>query len=86
LKEHPVEAGLDANFTAIDEQTSDELIELSVEEMIKSSIKNLTEADNLKYLIRIFASKSLFAGEIIALIKNRKIVLNFSQSIIPTGN
>ncbi|MGD1007181.1 MAG: UvrD-helicase domain-containing protein [Ignavibacteriaceae bacterium] len=81
LKEHPVEAGLDANFTAIDEQTSDELIELSVEEMIKSSIKNLTEADNLKYLIRIFASKSLFAGEIIALIKNRKIVLNFSQSI-----
>ena len=81
LKEHPVEAGLDANFTAIDEQTSDELIELSVEEMIKASIKNTDEADNLKYLIRIFASKSLFAGEIIALIKNRKNVLNFSESI-----
>jgi ATP-dependent helicase/nuclease subunit A len=81
LKEHPVEAGLDANFTAIDEQTSDELIELSVEEMIKSSIKNLAETEKLKYLIRIFASKSLFAGEIIALIKNRKNILHFSQSI-----
>ena len=67
LKEHPVEAGLDANFTAVDEQISDELIELSVEEMIKSSIKNPDEMDNLKYLIRIIASKSLFAGEIIAL-------------------
>ncbi|MGA7722105.1 MAG: UvrD-helicase domain-containing protein [Ignavibacteriaceae bacterium] len=81
LKEHPVEAGLDANFTAVDEQISDELIELSVEEMIKSSIKNPDEMDNLKYLIRIIASKSLFAGEIIALIKNRKNVLSFSQSI-----
>jgi ATP-dependent helicase/nuclease subunit A len=81
LKEHPVEAGLDANFTPIDEQTSDELIEMSVEEMIKSSIKNPGETDNLKYLIRIFASKGLFAGEIISLIKNRKNVLNFSESI-----
>jgi ATP-dependent helicase/nuclease subunit A len=81
LKEHPVEAGLDANFIAIDEQLSDELIELSVEEMIKASIKNLEETDNLKYLIRIFASKSLFAGEITSLIKNRKNVLNFSEDI-----
>ena len=49
--------------------------------MIKASIKNLEEADNLKSFIRIFASKSLFANEITALIKNRKNILNFSQSI-----
>jgi ATP-dependent helicase/nuclease subunit A len=32
LREYPVEAGLDARFVPIDEQLSDELIELSIEE------------------------------------------------------
>ena len=35
LREHPVEAGIDADFTAIDEMFSDELIEISIEELIK---------------------------------------------------
>ena len=35
LRQFPVEAGLDANFQPIDEITSDELVELAVEETIK---------------------------------------------------
>ncbi len=81
LREYPVEAELDANFSAIDEQTSNEFIELSVEEMIKSSIKNNGEAEKLKYLIRLFASKGLFAGEIGALIKERRNVLASAKNI-----
>ncbi len=81
LREHPVEAGLDANFSAIDEQTSRELIELSVEEMIKSAIKDPSDSENLKYMIRLFASKNIFAKEIISLIKDRKNVLSVEQNI-----
>ena len=81
LREHPVEAGLDANFSAIDEKMSDELIELSVEEMIKHAINSHAEENNLKYLIRYFASKNLFSREIRSLIKNRKNVLNVDEKI-----
>jgi len=81
LREHPVEAELDANFTPIDEQTSTELIELSVEEMIKDSIKKDAYSGELKDLIRLFASKSLFAKEIISLIKERKNVITVAERI-----
>ncbi len=81
LREHPVEAGLDANFTAANEQTSGELIELSVEEVIKNSIKDESCSEDLKYLIRMFASKSLFAGEIASMIRNRKNVLGIAERI-----
>jgi ATP-dependent helicase/nuclease subunit A len=75
LREHPVEAGLDANFTPVDEITSGELIELSVEEMIKDSLNDKDDEEKLKNLIRVYSSKSLLSKEIISLIKNRKNVL-----------
>ncbi len=81
LREHPVEAGLDANFTAIDEKMSDELIELSVEEMVKNAISSKEDSNNLKYLIRYFSSKSLFSREIKELIIKRKNVLNIQEKI-----
>src|SRR3990172_9962726 len=55
LKEYPVEASLDANFQAIDEILSNELVELSVEETIKSAFNSSEDSEDLKYLIRIFA-------------------------------
>ncbi len=81
LKQFPVEAELDANFVPVDEQISNELIELSVEEVIKNSIKDPDEEKNLKYLIRVFASKNIFARELISLIKNRKNVLETTDKI-----
>jgi UvrD/REP helicase. len=40
LKQYPVEAQLDARFIPIDENLSNELIEISVEEMIRSAFDN----------------------------------------------
>ena len=74
LREFPVEASLDANFQPIDENLSNELVELSVEEVIKSAFENPDEVNGLKYLIRNFASRKTFAEELFFLIKNRKNV------------
>ncbi len=81
LKEYPVEASLDANFQAIDETLSNELVELSVEETIKSAFDNPQDSEDLKYLIRIFASKRIFADELFSLIKNRKNVFDLAEKI-----
>lgn len=90
LKEYPVEADLDADFIPIDVNLSNELIELSVDEMILNSFKqkpfpadgNFTDKQNkLKYLIRIFGSKQRFEDELISLIQNRKNVLGLASKI-----
>ncbi len=81
LRENPVEAGLDANFSAIDEVLSDELIELSVDELLKNIFKTHEDEDKLKYLIRIYGSKSLLTREIISLVKRRKNVLVLADRI-----
>jgi ATP-dependent helicase/nuclease subunit A len=78
LKEYPVEASLDANFQPIDESLSNELVELSIEETIKSAFDNQEEGEDLKYLIRVFASKKIFAEELFSLIKNRKNVFDLA--------
>ena len=81
LREFPVEAGLDANFTPIDEQLSNELIELSVDELIKGSFKEKEEAEKLKYLVRILGSRSILIKELISLIKKRKNVLVIEEKL-----
>ncbi len=81
LREYPVEAELDARFIPIDENLSEELIELSVEEMIRASFENELVSDNLKYLIRLFSSKIKLQNQIVRLIKNRKNVFAVKEKI-----
>ena len=81
LREFPVEAGLDANFTPVDEQLSDELIELSVDELTKNSLKEKETEKKLKYLVRILGSRSILTKELISLIKIRKNVFVIAGSI-----
>lgn len=81
LKEFPVEAQIDAHFVPIDENLASELIELSVEEMIRSAFEDETIKEDLKYLIRIFTSKTRFEDEIAKLIKNRKNVFTIKENI-----
>ncbi len=78
LREHPVEAVIDANFTPIDEIFADELIELSVEEIIKSSLENSPDEKKLKYLIRLLSSKFVFGRELAFSIKHRRNLLNLT--------
>jgi ATP-dependent helicase/nuclease subunit A len=81
LREFPVEADLDANFSPIDEQLSDELIELSVDELIKKAFIDKFDEEKIKYLIRILGSKSIFTRELITLIKNRKNIFSLEKNI-----
>jgi len=81
LRQHPVEAGIDANFSPIDELTSNELIELSVEELVREYFNNSENVEKLKYLIRILGSKPILSRELISLIKKRKNILALSESI-----
>ncbi len=81
LREHPVEAGIDANFTPIDEIFSDELIELSVEEVIKTTLTNSDENEKLKYLIRLFSSKLILSRELISSIKHRRNLLILADKL-----
>ena len=81
LREYPVEAELDARFIPIDEKLSEELIELSVEEMIRSSFENELINEDLKYLIRIFSSKIKLQNQIVKLINNRKNVFSVKERI-----
>jgi ATP-dependent helicase/nuclease subunit A len=81
LREFPVEASLDANFQPIDENLSNELVELSVDEVIKSAFENPDEVNELKYLIRNFASRKIFTEELFFLIKNRKNVTDLVEKV-----
>lgn len=80
LKEYPLEAGIDANFSPIDPVMSKELIELSINEYIN---KNLGEKpnENLKELLRTFGSKSLFVNRMFGLIEKRKKIVALSEEL-----
>lgn len=84
LREHPVESGIDANFTAIDQNESAELIELSIQEAFNQS-ESKTEEEDLKYLIRTFSSKDILQRELTSLINNRKNVLSVKEHIYNNG-
>lgn len=81
LREYPVEADLDARFVPIDEQLSDELIELSIEETIKILLDDKSTEDDVKYLIRILGSRNRLESELFGLIKQRKNLLNIRNEI-----
>ncbi|MGE5401035.1 MAG: UvrD-helicase domain-containing protein [Ignavibacteriales bacterium] len=81
LREFPVEAQLDAGFIPIDNHLTNELIDLSIEEVIRNSLKDNESANDLKYLIRIFASRDTFAKALSSLIQKRKNILKLSNEI-----
>jgi len=80
LKEFPVEAELDANFTPIDQTTAAELLELSVEETLRKKLEDSAN-EEVKDLIRLFASKKNLVAQLHKLIDHRKIVLLLEQEI-----
>ncbi len=72
LKEFAPEAGIDAGFSPIDQTTSDEFIELAIEESMMGLIKNPIHSDSLKYLIRFFGSKSILKDQIAKAVNHRR--------------
>ena len=80
LKDYAPEAGIDANFSPIDARTSEELLELSIEEAINKKIRDEETAADLKYLLRIFGTKSTLIKKVKELFHKRKT----TQKIIDT--
>lgn len=78
LREHPVEAGIDANFTPIEPSKSNELIELSVNELFSEYLEK-KEDEEIKYLIRLFASKENFRSQLVSFINERKNLLELKS-------
>lgn len=81
LKNYPVEAGLDANFIPIDTATTDELVELSINEVIDSLFKDEANSKVLKELIRYFGTRYKLESEFRKLLYNKKNVHILKESI-----
>ncbi|MFH1196132.1 MAG: UvrD-helicase domain-containing protein [bacterium] len=86
LREFSPPAGIDTNFSPVDQLTSAELIELSIEEYINGKLKSGIDTDNIKYLIRYYGSKSLLAKDLAGLIQKRRNILNYSQKLYSLSN
>lgn len=74
LKNYPVEAGVDANFIPIDQSTADELIELSINEVVDSMFKDDINSVLIKELIRYFGTRYKLESELKKLLNNKKNV------------
>lgn len=72
LREFPVEASIDANFVPIEQRTSNDLIELSTEQIIRDKISDRIESKEVKLLIRLLGSKRALARELGDLVQSRK--------------
>jgi len=81
LKEFSPEAGIDADFAPIDKNTSDELIDLSIQETLKEGFKNSGKINVFKRLIRFFGSKDNFNKQVKSVIKERKNILHLYDSV-----
>ncbi len=82
LKEFSPEAGIDANFTPIDKNRSDELITTTIEELTSEIIKSKNEFwEDYKKSIRLFGSKDIVSKHLKKMIDNRSTLLKLSESL-----
>lgn len=72
LKNFPVEAELDANFIPIDARQSDELLDLSIEQIFTSQSGDSVTGQIIKKLIRLFFSETKLKNELKLLFNKRK--------------
>ena len=81
LKEYPVEASLDANFTTINEQKSSELIDLSIQNTLREMLNSPEGQSDVKTLIRLLGSFSRLASELSGLVGKRKNILMLIEKL-----
>ncbi len=81
LREFPIEAEIDANFSPIDASLSKELINLSLNEAFKSFERSEEKNIVLKWLIRIFGSSQNLASQLEHTINHRNSVSELSKKV-----
>ncbi len=74
LREFAPEAGIDANFTSIDETETNDLLNLLIDDEVNKKLTDEKTADDIKYLIRILGSKENLVQQTKKLIQKRKNV------------
>jgi len=71
LREFPVEASIDAGFTPMDAQTSEEYIGLAINELVKQVDKNTPLTSLIKEMIRYFGSRQSLSNALEKAISQR---------------
>ncbi len=84
LKEFAPEAEIDASFIPIDPIITNELINLSLEEIFKNIGRNNDYEEIIKKLIRFFGSKNILFKQLVQMIKKRdkieRVVKEYSET------
>lgn len=81
LRSFPVESGLDAGFTPMDQFTADELLRLSTDSVIRSSFIQDSAGSDVRYLMRIFSSRAALSDAVVSLVQKRKILYQLADEI-----
>lgn len=82
LKEFPTEAGIDANFSPIDQRTANELIISSIDEIIQKSIRNNDELlEYVKRNIRLLGSQKALKSVLKEMIYKQKEIEKITETI-----
>lgn len=81
LKEFPVEASVDANFIPVNEQKTFELLDLSIEKVIREMLGNPEQQSDIKSLIRLLGSKANLKRELANLVSKRKNIFYHEKLI-----
>ncbi len=85
LKKFPVEASLDANFSTIDEHKAAELVDLSIESILRELLKDSDKQSDVKLLVRLLGSMPRLVAALSDLIGKRKNVLNLIDKYYSSG-
>ena len=80
LKEFAPEAELDVNFVPIDTIASQDLLDQSIEELIRNFVNKNNLVNEIKYLIRYFGSKTIFVKELKNSIGKRRDILELIKN------
>jgi len=81
LKEYPLEAGLDPSFKLLDDQSSDNLMRETTDEIISRSLVDETLSPDIKKLIRLLRGTSRFKSTMKEMIDGRKRVQSWLDGL-----
>lgn len=82
LKEFAPEANLDASFLPIDKETSNEILDLAVEESFQEIIIDSEKSTSLKNCVRIIGSKSNLIKQLKLLVNKRRSFLKMKSDFL----
>jgi ATP-dependent helicase/nuclease subunit A len=82
LKEFAPEANLDASFLPIDKETSNEILDLAVEESFQEIINDYEKSTSLKNCVRIIGSKSNLIKQLKQLVNKRRSFLKMKNDFL----